>query len=339
MRAIWITRHGGPEVLEVRDGPDPQPGPGQVRVRTRAVGLNFSEVSARQGIYPDAPKPPCVVGYEGAGVVDAVGEGVDPGRLGQRVLFLVPHGAHAEAVCVPDEQAIPIDEAMPFEQAAALPVAYLTAYHALFRVARIRPGDTLLVHMAAGGVGTAMLQLARTVPDVTVLGTASASKHAHVLAQGATHVIDYHREDYVEAVRKLTDGRGVDFVFDPLGGDDWRKGYSLLRPSGMLVAFGLANAARPGRRSLLRVARTLWRVPRYSVRKLLEENRAIAGVHIGHLWTERAMLASHLHAVLDAWRAGAVRPYVGSIHPFERAREAFAELEHGRNVGKIVLVP
>jgi NADPH:quinone reductase-like Zn-dependent oxidoreductase len=169
MRAVWITRHGGPEVLEVRETPDPEPGPGQVRVRVRAAGLNFAEVMARQGLYPDAPKPPCVVGYEAAGVVDAVGPGVSGPAVGQRVVALARFGAHAEAVCVPAEQTLALPEGTGFEEAAALPVNYLTAYHMLFRVACVRPGERVLVHMAAGGVGIAVLQLCRTVEGVVTL--------------------------------------------------------------------------------------------------------------------------------------------------------------------------
>jgi len=153
MRAVWITRPGGPGALEVLETADPEPGPGQVRIGVRAAGLNFAEVMAAQGLYPDAPKPPCVVGYEVAGVVDALGERVPGLAAGQRVLAMTHFGGHADVVCVPAEQVLPIPDAMSFEEAAALPVNYLTAYHMLFRVAAVRPGERVLVHMAAGGVG------------------------------------------------------------------------------------------------------------------------------------------------------------------------------------------
>src|SRR5882672_7281718 len=132
MRAIWITKHGGPEVLEVREAPDPQPQAGEVRVRIRAAGLNFAEVMARQGLYPDAPKPPCVVGYEVAGVVDALGPGVSAPAVGQRVIGLVRFGGHADTVCVPLDQLLNMPDGMDFVEAAAIPVNYVTAYHMLF---------------------------------------------------------------------------------------------------------------------------------------------------------------------------------------------------------------
>ncbi len=341
MRAVFITRHGGPEVLEVRETPDPEPGPGEVRVRVRAAGLNFAEVTARQGLYPDAPKPPCVVGYEGAGVVDAVGEGVsdDAPKPGARVLYLSRFGGHADTVVVPAAQLVPMPDAMSFEHGAALPVNYLTAHHMLFRIARIRGGEHVLVHMAAGGVGTAALQLCRTVDGVVTYGTASASKHDYVREQGCHHPVDYRSKDYVEEVRRLTGGRGVDLVLDPLGGPDWRRGYGLLRPAGMLVAFGMANVSTGGRRNLLHVLGLLLRIPRFSPMKLMNDNRAVAGVNVGHLWDELEMMRDTLAEVVELYERGAVRPHVHRVYPFGEAAAAFGELENGKNVGKVLLVP
>jgi synaptic vesicle membrane protein VAT-1 len=339
MRAIWITRHGGPEVLEVRESPDPEPGPGQVRVRVQAAGLNFAEVMARLGLYPDAPKPPCVVGYEAAGVVDALGLGVAAPAAGTRVLALVRFGAHADVLCVPVDQVVPMPEGMTFDEAAALPVNYVTAYHMLFRVAALRPGDRVLVHMAAGGVGIAVLQLCRTVPGVVTYGTASASKHDTIRAEGCQNPIDYRTTDYAEAVRTLTGGTGVDLVLDPLGGRDWLKGYDLLRPAGRLVAYGFANLAAGERRSLFRVAQQGLAIPRFSPTRLMNENRSVAGVNIGHLWNERVMLRDEIAALVDLYRQGKIKPRIDSRFPFERAADAHRRIQDRRNVGKVVLVP
>jgi synaptic vesicle membrane protein VAT-1 len=339
MHAIWIQKHGGPEVLAVRESPDPEPEPGHVRVRTRAVGLNFAEVSARQGLYPDAPKPPCIVGYEGAGVVDAVGSGVTRWAPGDRVVYLSRFGGHASVVCVADNQLFRMPESMSFEDGAALPVNYLTAYHMLFVVRRIRPGDTVLVHMAAGGVGTAVLQLCRTVGRVTTIGTASATKHDYARSHGCDHVIDYRSVDYVSEVRRLTNGRGVDVVLDALGGPDWKKGYSLLAPGGLLVAFGMTNIAGVGSRSMLRVLGQVLRQPLYNSMSLMNDNRGVAGVNMGHLWDDVSLLTGEADALVDLYRQGKIKPHVGAVFPFSRAGEAHSLLEHGRNVGKIVLTP
>jgi NADPH:quinone reductase-like Zn-dependent oxidoreductase len=339
MRAIWMRKQGGPEVLEVRESPDPEPAEGQVRVRVRAAGLNFAEVAARRGLYPDAPKPPCVLGYEGAGIVDAVGPRVTRWRGGERVVFLSHFGGHADLVCLRDDLVFPMPDAMSFEEGAALPVNYVTAYHMLFAVRRVQTGDVVLVHMAAGGVGTAALQLCHSHEGVTTIGTASASKHEYVRSQGCDHVIDYRSADYVQEVRRITNGRGVDLVLDALGGPDWRKGYSLLAPGGLLIAFGLANASVPGKLPLLHALGQLVRQPLYTCMKLMGDNRGVAGVNMGHLFGEVSLMTSEMGAVIGLYREGMIRPHVGKVFPFSRVAEAHAELEHRRNLGKVVLTP
>ena len=339
MRAVWITKAGGPEVLEVRDAPDPVPGAGEVRIRVHAAGLNFAEVMARQGLYPDAPKPPCVVGYEVAGVVDAVGPDVDGPAVGARVLALVRFGGHAELVCAPIQQVVELPGALGFEEAAAIPVNYLTAYHMLFRVANVRAGQRVLVHMAAGGVGLAVLQLCRTVDGVETFGTASAAKHDVLRAEGCTHPIDYRTEDYVARVLDLTGGEGVDVVLDPLGGRDWRRGMRLLRPVGHLIAYGFANLAGGERRSIVRLARQMSGVPLLTPVGLMDRNRTVSGVNLGHLWGRPDLLREELDALMALWRSGGIKPRIDGVYPFERSPQAHRRLGERQNIGKVVLVP
>jgi len=339
VRAVWQQRNGGPEVLSVRETPDPEPGPGEVRIRVRACGLNFAEVMARQGLYPDAPKPPCVLGYEAAGVVDALGPGTDCPAVGTPVVALTRFGGHADVVCAPVAQVLPLPDGMDFETAAAIPVTYLTAYHMLFRVANLQPGAKVLVHMAAGGVGIAVLQLCATVPGVETFGTASAGKHGVLREEGCTHPIDYRGTDYARRVRELTGGAGVDVVLDPLGGKDWATGLSLLRPVGHLVAYGFANIASGERRNPLRLVGQALRIPRFTPLGLMNGNRSVSGVNIGHLWQEVELLRAELSAVLELWREGTVRPRIDSVHPFTAAGAAHARLTERRNVGKVILVP
>ncbi|MFY9931786.1 MAG: medium chain dehydrogenase/reductase family protein [Streptosporangiaceae bacterium] len=339
MRAIWITRAAGPEALQVRETADPEPGPGQVRIRVRAAGLNFAEVMAAQGLYPDAPKPPCVVGYEVAGVIDALGDGVQSYPAGQRVLALTHFGGHADVVCVPAGQVLPMPEAMSFEEAAALPVNYLTAYHMLFRVAAVRPGERVLVHMAAGGVGTAVLQLCRTVDNLQIFGTASAAKHDVLRAEGCAHPIDYHATDYAVEVHRLTAGEGVDIVLDPLGGHDWRKGLKLLRPCGRLVAYGFANLASGPRRRPARLLSQVTGIPLLTPLGLMNRNLTVSGVNIGHLWGQMAILREELQAVLVLWDQGKVKPLIDRTYSFADAVAAHRRILQHQNIGKIVLVP
>jgi NADPH:quinone reductase-like Zn-dependent oxidoreductase len=339
MRAVWITRHGGPEVLQVREAADPVPGAGEVRIRVRAAGLNFAEVMARQGLYPDAPKPPCVVGYEVAGVVDAIGPGVERPAPGTRVFALVRFGGHADVVCVRSASTLEIPDAASFEEAAALPVNYATAWLMIFRTASVRPGERVLVHMAAGGVGIAALQLLRTIPDTVVFGTASRSKHDAIRREGCTHPIDYRTRDYAKEVRALTRGEGVDVVLDALGGRDWRKGYELLRAGGRIVAYGFANAASGERRSWLRVAAQGIRIPRFNPLTMMGENRGVAGFNLGHLWKRPDLVGGALEALLPLWREGRIKPHVDSTFPLERAADAHRRIQERKNVGKVLLVP
>ncbi|HUO06454.1 MAG TPA: medium chain dehydrogenase/reductase family protein [Candidatus Binataceae bacterium] len=338
MRAVWISKYGGPEVLEVRETPDLVPAAGQVRIRTAACGLNFAEMMARQGLYPDAPKAPCIVGYEAAGTIDAVGPGVDGGLTGKRVAVLSRFGAHADQVCVPAENAFPIPNEMSFEEAAAIPVNYLTAYQMLFRVASIHPGESVLIHMAAGGVGLAVLQLCRTVEGIVTYGTASVAKHEVLRANGCVHPIDYHTTDYFKEIMRITGGKGVDVVLDPLGGNDWRKGYRLLRPAGRLVAFGFANMASGNTRNLWRMLRQIVTVPIFTPMGLMDKNRSVAGVNLGHLWDD-PFLPMGMNRLLILYREGQIKPHIDSSFPFAQAAQAHLRVQEGKNIGKVVMVP
>ncbi|MGH7815139.1 MAG: synaptic vesicle VAT-1 family membrane protein [Candidatus Binataceae bacterium] len=338
MRAIWITKAGGPEVLEVRETPDPVPKPGEVRVRVAACGLNFAELMARQGLYPDAPKIPCVVGYEAAGTIDAVGDGADPGLIGKRVVVLCRFGGHADQVCVTAANAFPIPVEMSFEEAAAIPVNYLTAYQMLFRVASIHPGESVLIHMAAGGVGIAALQLCRTVEGIVTFGTASSSKHEVIRANGCGYPIDYHQTDYFAEVMRLTGGKGVDVVLDPLGGNDWRKGYKLLKSAGKLIAFGFSNMASGNTRNYWRMLRQIVRVPIFTPMGLMDKNRSVAGVNMGHLWDD-PYLPFAMNRLLIMYREGQIKPHIDSTFPFAQAAQAHLRLQEGKNIGKVVMTP
>lgn len=339
MRAIWITKAGGPEVLEVREAADPVPGPGQVRVRVKAAGLNFAEVMARQGLYPDAPPTPFVAGYEAAGVVDAVGEGVEGLAVGTRVMAMSRFGAHADTLIANPQLVVPIPDAMTFEEAAAIPVNYITAYHMLFRVANLRPKSKVLIHMAAGGVGIAALQLCRTVPGVITFGTASAFKHEAVRAEGCDHPIDYRSTDYGEEIRRLTGGKGVDIILDALGGKDWKKGMGLLRPAGLLIAFGFANMASGEKKDYFNLVSQAVQIPLFTPLGLMNDNRGVAGVNIGHLWDELDLLHEELTAVLELYKEGKVKPHVSDVVPFDRVGDAHRIIQSRKNIGKVVLVP
>jgi NADPH:quinone reductase-like Zn-dependent oxidoreductase len=323
-----MSRYGPPEVLQVRDAPDPVTGPGEVRIRVAAAGINFSDLLARQGLYPDAPKPPMVVGYEVAGVVEDVGVGVTDPRPGQRVIALTRFGGQSERVVVP--------EGWRFEEGAALPVTYLTAHHMLTRVAAGRAGETVLVHAAAGGVGLAVAELGRIL-GLRILGLASPGKH-DVLRDYGVEPFDATVPRWWQAVRAHAP-RGVDIVLDAVGGDSWRRGYALLAPAGRLVCFGVSDLVGSAGRNLLRVAWRVVRFPRFGPLALMNHNRAVAGVNMAHLWDVPELLLPQLQALLEHARAGRIRPRVDRSFQFSEAAAAHRYIHERRNIGKVVLVP
>jgi NADPH:quinone reductase-like Zn-dependent oxidoreductase len=339
MKAVWIPKFGKPDVLELRETDDPTPGRGEVRIRVRASGINFAEIMARQGLYRDAPPLPAVLGYEVSGVIDAVGEDVANRSKGQRVLATTRFGGYADTICLAAGQTYLMPEQMSFEEGAALPVTYLTAYHILFDVLRVRSGDHVLIHQAAGGVGTAASQLCRSVGGVTTYGTASKVKHDYVRANGCDHPIDYHTDDYAKVIMELTNGRGVHAVLDALGGSDWKKGYSLLRPGGMLITFGWANMAKFGKRRITHILGEFTHMPWWTPVELMQENRGVAGVNMGRLWEEREASDATFAALLKLHEEGAIKPQVGRTFPLAQAGEAHAYIEAGQNIGKVLLTP
>jgi len=334
MKQLVITRYGPPEVLSIREAPDPAVTLGSVRIRVRAAGVNFSDLLARQGLYPDAPKPPCVVGYEVAGVVDAVGEGAEALRVGDRVVAMTKFGGQSELVCVPVEFVFPVPDGWSFEEAAAFPVVYLTAHHMLVRVAAARPGETVLVHAAAGGVGLAVAQMGRIL-GLRVIGTSSVSKH-DVLRQYGVEPVDGRDPRWWEAVRRLAP-HGVDVVLDAVGGPSWRRDYALLAPVGRLICFGASGLSQGPRRNPLAVVWSFVRWPWFHPLSLMNENKAVAGVNVGHLWRQQSLMREQFASLLTYVREGRIRPRVDRAFRLAQGPEAHRYIHERRNIGKVVL--
>ena len=336
MRSLFIRKYGGPEVLELRTLPDPLPARGEVRIRVERAGLNYADIAARMGVYPDAPKPPMVVGYEVSGRVDAVGEGVEGVKTGARVFALTSFKGQSDVVCVPKSAVFPIPEGVDFDAAAAMPVNYLTANHLLFAVGNIKPGAKVLLHMAAGGVGFAVLELLRTVGSVEVFGTASASKHEALRAAGVAHPIDYRTQDYASEVRRITGGQGVQLVLDPLGGPDWRRGYRLLAPGGQLIAYGWSNLSPGTRRNVGRVVGQYFQMPRFSPLQLMDDNRTVSGVNLGRLWDRAEIVLPQMQKLSALLGSGAVKPRVDKVFALSEGVEAHRYIHERRNMGKVL---
>lgn len=333
MRVVTITRTGGPEVLQVQERPSPVAGPGQVRIAVRAAGVNFADTLARIGLYEDAPPLPAVIGYEVAGTVAEVGAGVTGVAVGDRVMAGTQFGGYAEEVVVPESDAIALPDALSFEEGAAIPVNYATAWAALLGYGSLRDGERVLIHAAAGGVGIAATQIARRY-GAEVWGTASPGKHDAIGEQGVQHPLDYTRERWWSTVPPL------DIVLDAIGGPSFKRSMSLLRPGGRLVAFGASSVNEGERKNMLKVLpKALPMLRGFNLITQMRESKAVIGLNMLSLWKDRGTLAPWIGPVTALIEDGTVRPVVFEAVPFDRAGDAHRILGERRNVGKVVLVP
>jgi len=339
MRQVWISRYGPPEVLELREAAMPRPADDQILIKVAASGVNFADIMARRGLYPDAPKSPCVVGYEVAGEVVAAGPAVIGFSPGDRVIALTRFGGYSSHVCVPERQTFALPGGLGFAEGAALPVTYLTAYQLMIAMGRLAAGETVLVHSAGGGVGLAAIDLAAII-GAQVIGVASAAKHDFLRRRGVMGLIDGRAKGLVSQVMALTEGRGVHLALDARGGRSWRDSYDCLAPTGRLAVFGLASAVGPGGR-FAAMARAVTSMPwlRFNPFRLMNDNRGIFGVNIGHLWGHIDLLRGAMEQIVEWEALGKVRPVVDRSFRFEEAAAAHRYIEDRHNIGKVVLAP
>ena len=334
MRALTITRYGPPEVLAVRESPDPVPGPGQVCIRVARAGLNFADVSARVGLYPDAPKPPMVMGYEVSGTVAALGQGVSGPPAGTRVLAMTRFGGRRPARSPTALRASsprghgPGPGGGPSRQLAD------GAPHAAPGGESPAGDDPPRPH-GGRGRGTRRHRARPGRGRVEIFGTASASKHDVLREAGVRHPIDYRTQDHVAEVKRLTGGRGVDLVLDALGGPEWARSTSVLAPVGQLICFGWANATSGESRNLLKVG-GLATMKRWNALNLMSRNITVSGVNVGHLWGEAKTIRATLDALLLLWREGKVRSHIDRVFPMAEGPAAHRRMHERKNVGKIL---
>jgi tumor protein p53-inducible protein 3 len=322
MQAIVVTAPGGPEQLALATLPDPEPGERELLIDVRATALNRADLLQRRGLYPPPPGASAILGLECAGVVRALGPGVSATRVGDRVMALLPGGGYAERVVVHEQLALPIPEALSFEQAAAVPEAFLTANEALFSLARLMPGEWVLVHAAASGVGLSAVQLARAA-GARVIATTSARKLEAVRALAVERVVDRESEDFVAVAREVTAGRGVDVIVDLVGASYLAKNSEILGNLGRHVVIGLVG----GTRAEIDLSRVLRQ--RHSLLGLVMRSRPL----LDKIGAVERFRREWLHRVAD----GTLAPLVDRVFPFAEAAAAHARMEANENVGKIVL--
>jgi NADPH:quinone reductase-like Zn-dependent oxidoreductase len=303
-----------------------------VRIAVAASGVNFADVLARIGLYPDAPKPPSVIGYEVAGTILELGEGVTGLTNGQRVLAASKFGGYATQVVVPAGDVVALPDGLTFEQGAAIPVNYATAWAALIAYGNLQRGERVLVHSAGGGVGIAATQIAKR-SAAEVYGAASPGKHEQLTQLGVDHCVDYTRSGWERGLPPF------DIVLDAVGGASFRRSYSMLAPGGRLVAFGASAVLSGPRRNLIAALRMLTRLPRFNLLKQMSESKAVIGLNLLTLWNDRGTLSPWIAPLREMLADGTIKPVVAGAFSFEDAGAAHAMLTERRNVGKVVLVP
>lgn len=336
MYEVRVPRFGPPEVLEYVERPDPEPGPGEVSTAVLAIGVNFADITARMGLYPDSGKPPFVTGYEFAGHIDRIGEGVTGIEEGQAVIGMRNFGCYADRVVTSADLVFPLPEGIDAIRGAAFPVTYLTAWHAMVYLGNLHPGERILIQNAGGGVGTAAIQIARH-RGAEILGTASAPKHDFIRDLGVEHVIDYRQSDWAEEVKRITDGQGVEMILNPLGGRALKTDFDLLAHTGRLIAYGVSAGARSMKRNLPKAIWNIIRTPKLSPLQMMLKNRGAFGVHIGHLWHRQDVLAGEFAEMRELLEEGVLDPIVDTTFPLQEASAAHRYIQDRKNRGKVVL--
>ena len=341
-RRIIVTHYGGPDALQLVDEECPEPKPGEVRVRVRAAGVSLPDVMMREGIHPETPTLPFTPGWDLVGIVDRLGDGVAAFTPGQRVAALPIYGSYTEFICLPQRDLVPVPDGLDDAEAVSVILNYVTAYQMLHRAAQVRPGQSVLIHGASGGVGTAFLQLGR-LAGLRMYGTCSASAAATVSEMGAVP-IDYEHQDFVTEIHRLT-GDGVDVVFDSIGGRHIWESRRALRRGGKVIAYGLTGSLRGGRLASGRSG------GRHRFRAI-----AIFGVYIAASWllpgrrrvslysiqwllrARRDLFRHDLSALFQLLQEQKITPIVAQRFPLAEARQAHELLGKGSVTGKLVLV-
>lgn len=339
MRTITLTGFGGLKTVKVQKKAEPELGEGEVLIRVKACGLSFQDLMFRQGAIDSPPKCPITLGFECAGEIEKVGEGVEKFKVGDRVVALPECKAWADLVSVPVKYVFPIPADLSFQDAAAITMNYIVAYVLLFELGGLAPGKSVLIHSAGGGVGLAVAQLTKTVPNVKLFGVASKSKH-EALASSIEHLLE-RGTDYPSEVRKVTP-EGVDIVLDCIYGEECNRGYNLLKPMGKYILYGSSNVVTGETKSIFSVAKSWWQVDKVSPIKVFDENKTLSGFNLRHFLHHQNgadFIRSIFDKVIDLWKKKSISPVIDSTWALEDVHEGMQKMHERKNVGKIILDP
>jgi NADPH:quinone reductase len=334
MKAYVLKSTGKPSVLKISELPDPVPDKGEVVVRMKYIGINFAEILSRKGLYGWAPKKPYILGMEGSGIVESVGEGVEKNRIGQEVMVGTQFGCYAEKITIPQERAIPCIHNYSLEENAAFLVNYMTAWMALFELAKIEKREKVLVTAAAGGVGTAAIKLASNL-GCRVYGLAgSEEKIAYIKILGAKQGFNYQKDDCFEKLNSEADG--VDVVIEMVGGKVYKESFKLLNPLGRLVVIGFASLDIKWWNPIS-WWQTIRDIPRMKIMPLAEKSAGIMASHLGYLLDNPKLMISIFDRLKDFVIENNIKPEIGKVFSFDQAAQAHEFIESRKSTGKVLL--
>ncbi len=324
MKVIQFEEFGGPEVLQWSESEKPQPAANEVLIEVKSSGVNYADTARREGQYVVPTKLPYVPGSEVAGVIVETGSDVQNFSKGQRVVALIESGGYSEYVAVDEKVLTPIPENVNFDQAVALPLQGLSAYHILKTMGRLEAGETVLIHAAAGGVGAIAVQLAKIFGAEKIIATASSEeKLAHAKRMGATHLVNYAEEGWVEKVKAVTGGKGVDLALEMVGGEVFNQTVKCLAPFGRLVIFGAASGQQAT----------------FNPGLLMRKNQSVIGFFLPQIMRNAKLFQQSFNELLGYMSTGDLILTIGKSYPLESAAHAHQMLQSRKTIGKVVLKP
>ena len=336
MKSVILTKYGAPEVLKVKEFENPEPLDNEVRIKVHYAGINFAEIMSRMKLYPGGPKPGSVLGFEASGIIDKIGKNVKELNIGNKVIGLSLSGSYSSHLCIDKDLIIPLPENFELDEAAAFPVAYITAYMMIFDLGNLQDGDTFLIHGAGGGVGTAAIQLAKT-KDIKIIGTSSSWKHDKLLRMGVNKCIDYNTDNTEEEIMDFTKGKGVDLVIDPIGAKNWKLSYRVLAKMGKLIIYGDQNLVKGDKLKPIVAMKEMYSMPKYRPMDLMANNKTVMGYHLGrfkgHEWKIKRSIENLVKLVND----NDLHPVIDSKFSFRDTPKAHRHIQNRKNFGKVLL--
>jgi len=336
MKKIIITKYGPPSVLKVQEKRNPHPKEDEVLIRNQYTGINFSEIMARMRLYPGAPKPPSSLGAECCGIIESIGKNVSGFSIGDKVMAFARFNSYSTHVLTKKHMVMKLPNQFSLKEGAAFPVIYITAYMMMHHLGNLQSNESILIHGAGGGVGTAAIQLAKAV-NATIIGTASDWKHKKILSLGAHHCIDYNKDDVYNKIMKITGNRGVDLILDPVGSNSWKTSYKCLAGLGKLIIYGDQNFVNGNSFSFINSIKEIISIPKFKPFDLMSQNKSVMGYHLGRLHESEIKVNHAVEALSKLAEKKIIKPVIDKIFPFQEADKAHQYIQNRKNFGKVLL--